>query len=129
MTGTLTLDLGLDQLRARGDRRPPSAPEVVTRAPAPAATPCTAAPAAARATRATRDSGHVADAPQALARTTARSSDAARTLDDLISGAWKDLAAHHTVACPVCTGPMAPRYGSGARPVGGRCRRCGSTLG
>jgi hypothetical protein len=50
-------------------------------------------------------------------------------LDDVISGAWDDLAAHHTVACPVCSGPMAPRYGSGARPVGGRCRRCGSTLG
>jgi hypothetical protein len=126
MTGTLTLDLGLDQLRARGDRRPPSAPEVVTRAPAPAATPCTAVPAAARVTH---DSGPAADAPRARASTTARSSDAARTLDDLISGAWKDLAAHHTVACPVCTGPMAPRYGSGARPVGGRCRRCGSTLG
>jgi hypothetical protein len=50
-------------------------------------------------------------------------------LDDVICGAWEDLAAHHTVGCPVCTGPMAPRYGSGARPVGGRCRRCGSTLG
>ena len=24
---------------------------------------------------------------------------------------------------------MAPRYGSGARPVAGRCRRCGTTLG
>jgi hypothetical protein len=24
---------------------------------------------------------------------------------------------------------MAPRYGSGAKPVGGRCTRCGSTLG
>ncbi|HEX7300948.1 MAG TPA: hypothetical protein VF257_18265 [Solirubrobacteraceae bacterium] len=50
-------------------------------------------------------------------------------LDDVILGAWADLAAHHTVSCPVCAGSMAPRYGSGARPVGGRCRRCGSTLG
>jgi hypothetical protein len=50
-------------------------------------------------------------------------------LDDLISGAWENLFAHHSVACPVCGGSMAPRYGSGARPVGGRCHRCGSTLG
>jgi hypothetical protein len=50
-------------------------------------------------------------------------------LDDLISGAWENLLAHHSVACPVCSGSMAPRYGSGARPVGGRCHRCGSTLG
>jgi hypothetical protein len=50
-------------------------------------------------------------------------------LEDVISSAWDALGTHHTIACPVCTGPMAPRYGSGARPVGGRCRRCGSTLG
>jgi hypothetical protein len=50
-------------------------------------------------------------------------------LDDVISQVWKALVAHHTVACPVCTGPMAPRYGPGARPVGGRCQRCGSALG
>jgi hypothetical protein len=51
------------------------------------------------------------------------------TLDDLITGVWEGLSTHHTVTCPVCSGKMAPRYGSGARPVGGRCRRCGSTLG
>jgi hypothetical protein len=51
------------------------------------------------------------------------------TLDDLLVGVWEDLASHHTVTCPVCSGRMAPRYGSGARPVGGRCRRCGSSLG
>jgi DnaJ-class molecular chaperone len=51
------------------------------------------------------------------------------TLDDLVVGVWEDLASHHTVTCPVCSGRMAPRYGSGARPVGGRCRRCGSSLG
>jgi hypothetical protein len=54
---------------------------------------------------------------------------AARTLDDLLSSVWTGLAAHHQVTCPVCRGSMAPRYGSGAQPVGGRCRRCGSTLG
>ena len=51
------------------------------------------------------------------------------TLDDVITGVWEGLSTHHTVTCPVCSGKMAPRYGSGARPVGGRCRRCGSTLG
>jgi hypothetical protein len=51
------------------------------------------------------------------------------TLDDVLTAAWDGLAGHHSVTCPVCTGPMAPRYGSGAKPVGGRCTRCGSTLG
>jgi hypothetical protein len=51
------------------------------------------------------------------------------TLDHLITGAWEELTAHRTVTCPVCHGHMAPRYGSGALPVGGRCRRCGSSLG
>jgi len=51
------------------------------------------------------------------------------TLDDLLVGAWEGLSSHNTVTCPVCSGRMSPRYGSGARPVGGRCRRCGSSLG
>jgi hypothetical protein len=51
------------------------------------------------------------------------------TLDAVLSSAWEGLAAHHSVTCPVCSGSMAPRYGSGAAPVGGRCKRCGSTLG
>jgi hypothetical protein len=52
-----------------------------------------------------------------------------RTLDDLVVGVWEDLSAHHAAACPVCRGPMQPRYGSGSAPVGGRCTNCGSTLG
>jgi hypothetical protein len=51
------------------------------------------------------------------------------TLDELLSTTWDSLTAHQTVTCPVCTGAMAPRYGSGALPVGGRCRRCGTSLG
>ena len=51
------------------------------------------------------------------------------TLDHILTAAWDGLAAHHSVTCPVCSGSMAPRYGSGAKPVGGRCTRCGSTLG
>jgi hypothetical protein len=53
----------------------------------------------------------------------------ADTLDHLIAGIWDELSAHRTVSCPVCHGQMAPRYGSAELPVGGRCRRCGSTLG
>ena len=51
------------------------------------------------------------------------------TLDHVISGAWDELSAHRTVTCPVCRGQMAPRYGAGAQPVGGRCRCCRSSLG
>jgi DnaJ-class molecular chaperone len=57
------------------------------------------------------------------------SSHSRLTLDDIVVGVWEGLSSHHTVTCPVCSGKMAPRYGSGARPVGGRCQRCGSTLG
>jgi hypothetical protein len=56
-------------------------------------------------------------------------SDHRPTLDDVVVGVWEGLSSHHAVTCPVCSGKMAPRYGSGARPVGGRCQRCGSTLG
>ena len=58
-----------------------------------------------------------------------RSSHSRLTLDDVLVGVWEGLSSHHTVTCPVCSGKMTPRYGSGARPVGGRCQRCGSTLG
>ena len=51
-----------------------------------------------------------------------------RTLEDVISGAWEELSAHRTAACPICTGVIEPRYGSGPSPVGGRCRRCRTEL-
>lgn len=47
-----------------------------------------------------------------------------RTLEDVISGAWEDLAAHRAAACPICDGVLEPRYGSGPSAVGGRCRGC-----
>ena len=50
------------------------------------------------------------------------------TLDDLIVGAWEGLSAAHAAPCPVCSGPLAPRYGAGSAPVAGRCRDCGSEL-
>ena len=51
------------------------------------------------------------------------------TLDDLLSGAWEGLtAAAPSTACPVCNGPLEPRWSAGAGVVGGRCRDCGSEL-
>jgi hypothetical protein len=50
------------------------------------------------------------------------------TLDELIVGRWDDLTAHRTTACPMCSAPMAPRYGAGPVPVGGRCTACATTL-
>ncbi len=50
------------------------------------------------------------------------------TLDELIVGVWEGLEARHTAACPVCGGAMTARFGSGHRPVGGRCGDCGSAL-
>jgi hypothetical protein len=41
------------------------------------------------------------------------------TLEDVVLGAWEDLAAGGPAECPVCGGEM--------RPVGG-CRSCGSDL-
>jgi hypothetical protein len=52
----------------------------------------------------------------------------ASTLDGLLTGIWDSLTAHRDVTCPVCGGPMAPRYGAGALPIGGRCADCGSDL-
>ena len=51
-----------------------------------------------------------------------------RTLEDLILGTWEGLAAHHTVACPLCGGIMGPQYGAHARPVQATCRDCGTQL-
>jgi hypothetical protein len=46
------------------------------------------------------------------------------TLADVLASAWGGLAAHATVACPVCHGELEPRSGG----AGGRCRSCGTTL-
>lgn len=50
------------------------------------------------------------------------------TLDDVVSGAWEGLLTRHTAPCPLCGGALAPRYGAGHGPVGGRCRDCGTEL-
>jgi hypothetical protein len=49
-------------------------------------------------------------------------------LDDLVAGLWEGLAARRVVECPVCSAEMHPEYGVHARPIGGRCKGCGSTL-
>ena len=51
------------------------------------------------------------------------------TLDALVSGVWEELAAHKSVACPLCRHEMRPEYGAHALPIGGRCEHCGTRLG
>ena len=51
------------------------------------------------------------------------------TLDEVLVGVWEGLLASRKVSCPVCSGAMEPRHGSGPGPVGGRCRDCNSILG
>jgi hypothetical protein len=50
------------------------------------------------------------------------------TLDALVAGVWEGLAAHRSVACPLCGHEMTPDYGAHARPIGGSCRNCGTRL-
>jgi hypothetical protein len=50
------------------------------------------------------------------------------TLDEVIVAAWEDLQARRAAACPVCGGRMVARPGAGARPAGGRCGNCASTV-
>jgi hypothetical protein len=50
------------------------------------------------------------------------------TLDAVVSGVWEGLAAHKSVACPLCRHEMTPDYGAHARPIGGSCRDCGTRL-
>lgn len=69
--------------------------------------------------------------PRAAAPVPARPAQArpaVPTLDDLMSGAWEGLTTAASVACPVCTASMAPRWSAGAGVVGGRCGGCGTTL-
>jgi hypothetical protein len=51
-----------------------------------------------------------------------------QTLDEVLSGAWEELAAQTATRCPMCPGDMEPEYGAHSRPVGGRCRSCGTAL-
>ena len=53
---------------------------------------------------------------------------AAPTLDALLVEAWNDVSAGTAAECPICAGPMQPRWTASARVVGGRCEDCGTTL-
>ena len=75
--------------------------------------------------------GRGAETPQRVTRRPRSIFDGAGggpTLDDVMSSAWEELTAHAVVACPLCGGELAPEYGAHARPIGGRCRGCGTTL-
>jgi hypothetical protein len=50
------------------------------------------------------------------------------TLDDLLTGTWEALALARPAACPMCSGPLEPRYGAGPTPVAARCMRCATEL-
>jgi hypothetical protein len=53
---------------------------------------------------------------------------AAPTLETLLVDAWNDVSAGTVAECPICAGPMQPRWTASARVVGGRCEDCGTTL-
>ena len=50
------------------------------------------------------------------------------TLEMLVTDAWDAVASGSEAECPVCAGPMQPRWSAGAAVVGGRCADCGTTL-
>ena len=56
-----------------------------------------------------------------------RASDRA-TLDDVVARTWSALLGSRTAPCLLCGGEVAPRYGTGAHPVGGACRSCGTEI-
>jgi hypothetical protein len=78
-------------------------------APAPAATPEYELPAVEPAEERLEDAGVL-------------------TLDEAISGLWRELLAGETGDCPVCGSAMLPRHTAGAGVVGGRCGSCATTL-
>ena len=53
---------------------------------------------------------------------------ASPTLEALLVEAWNDVSAGAAAECPICAGPMQPRWTASARVVGGRCEDCGTTL-
>ena len=50
------------------------------------------------------------------------------TLADALTAAWAAVGTGAVTVCPVCAGPLAPRWSAGAGVVGGRCGDCGATL-
>jgi hypothetical protein len=55
--------------------------------------------------------------------------DGGPTLDEVIVRVWEGLAVTRSAPCPICSGPLIPRFGAaGPGPVAGGCRDCGSEL-
>ena len=50
------------------------------------------------------------------------------TLAVVMAEAWAAVSTGAVAECPVCAGPMQPRWTAGAGVVGGRCSDCGTTL-
>ena len=50
------------------------------------------------------------------------------TLAAVMADAWMTVSAGAAAECPVCSGPLQPRWSAGAGVVGGRCEDCGTTL-
>jgi hypothetical protein len=50
------------------------------------------------------------------------------TLDALVARSWSSLRVTRAASCLLCGGDVVPRYGSGASPVGGTCRSCGTEI-
>jgi hypothetical protein len=66
--------------------------------------------------------------PQPPAAVAAPAVAPVRTLDEVLTGAWSAVAAGQTAACPLCDGPLRPRWSAGHGAVGGRCADCGTVV-
>jgi hypothetical protein len=57
-----------------------------------------------------------------------RAQPSGETLDRLVVGGWERLTSRVATPCLLCGGTMEPTYGVQSKPIGGRCRDCGTTL-
>jgi hypothetical protein len=51
-----------------------------------------------------------------------------RSLESVITGAWRSLERGETAPCPVCAGVLEPCDFGGAETLEGACMSCGSEL-
>jgi hypothetical protein len=68
------------------------------------------------------------EAAQAPAEARGRAVAPVRTLDDVLGRTWATVSAGETATCPLCSGPLLPRWSAGAGVVGGRCANCGTDV-
>ena len=50
------------------------------------------------------------------------------SLDRIMVESWERLTSRAPTPCLLCGGAMEPVYGANARPIGGSCCDCGTTL-